>query len=225
VVVGAASLDAADVGFADVLLALDTATQAVTVAVHDGERVLAESSVVDPLRHGELLAPGIDQALRAAGVSVADITGIAVGVGPGPFTGLRVGIMTARTMSLALGVPVYGVCSLDVIAFAVDSEGPFVVATDARRKEVYWARYDRPTERATSPSVDRPTDVATTLPAAGHGPVLYPESFSARIAPEYPRAGDLASMVVSGAAHVVPPEPLYLRRPDVAEPTSRKRVS
>ena len=207
------------------LLALDTATQAVTVAVHDGDRVLAESSVVDPLRHGELLAPGIEQTLREAGVSVADVTGIAVGVGPGPFTGLRVGLMTARTMSLVLGVPVYGVCTLDVLAFAVDSDGPFVVATDARRKEVYWARYDRPTERATAPAVDRPAAVATTLPAAGHGPSMYPDAFPLRIAPEYPRAGDLAAMVVSGGAHVLPPDPLYLRRPDVAEPTSRKRVS
>jgi tRNA threonylcarbamoyladenosine biosynthesis protein TsaB len=208
-----------------VLLALDTATQAVTAAVHDGERVLAESSVVDPLRHGELLAPGIEQVLRDAGISVNDLTGIAVGVGPGPFTGLRVGIMTARTMSLALGLPVSGVCTLDVIAFAVEVDAPFVVAIDARRKEVYWARYDRPTARVSGPSVDRPAEVATDLPAAGRGAALYPESFPNRVGPEYPSAGDLASIVVSGAVTPLPPDPLYLRRPDVAEPTLRKRVS
>jgi tRNA threonylcarbamoyl adenosine modification protein YeaZ len=208
-----------------VLLALDTATQAVTAAVHDGERVVAESSVIDPLRHGELLAPGIARALGDAGVSVSDLTGIAVGVGPGPFTGLRVGIMTARTMSVALGIPVYGVCTLDVLAYAADADGPFVVATDARRKEVYWARYDHRTLRVSGPSVDRPRDVATDLPAAGRGAQMYPEWFPTLIPPEYPRAGDLASLVVSGAAASLPPEPLYLRRPDVAEPTPRKRVS
>ena len=210
------------------LLAIDTATQAVTVAVHNGERVLAESSVVDPLRHGELLAPGIEAALHEAAVDVRDLTGIAVGVGPGPFTGLRVGIMTARTMSLALGVPVYGVCTLDVVAFAVravDADGPFVVATDARRKEDYWARYEHPAVRVSEPAVDRPADVATDLPTAGRGAAMYPDSFPHRIEPEYPTAGDLASMVVSGAARVLAPEPLYLRRPDVAEPAPRKRVS
>ncbi|HSS68194.1 MAG TPA: tRNA (adenosine(37)-N6)-threonylcarbamoyltransferase complex dimerization subunit type 1 TsaB [Nocardioidaceae bacterium] len=207
------------------LLALDTATQSVTVAVHNGEQVVAESSVVDPLRHGELLAPGIEAALREAGADIRDLTGIAVGVGPGPFTGLRVGIMTARTMSLALGVPVYGVCTLDVLAFAVQTDGPFVVATDARRKEVYWARYDHPTVRVSEPAVDRPVAVATELPAAGRGAAMYPDSFPHPIEPEYPRAGDLASIVVSGAARVLAPEPLYLRRPDVAEPAPRKRVS
>jgi tRNA threonylcarbamoyl adenosine modification protein YeaZ len=208
-----------------VLLALDTATPAVTVAVHDGERVVAESSVIDPLRHGELLAPRVEQTLRDAGVSASQLSGIAVGVGPGPFTGLRVGIMTARAMSLVLGVPVFGVCTLDVIAFAVEATGPFVVATDARRKEVYWARYAHPTERVSAPSVDRPADVATDLPTAGRGASMYPDSFPEHTAPEYPRAGDLASLVVSGAAAVLPPEPLYLRRPDVAEPSPRKRVS
>jgi tRNA threonylcarbamoyl adenosine modification protein YeaZ len=208
-----------------VLLALDTATQAVTVAVHDGERVLADASIIDPLRHGELLAPTVERTLRDAGTSTRDLTAIAVGVGPGPFTGLRVGIVTARTMSLVLGVPLSGVCTLDVIAFAVETQGPFVVATDARRKEVYWARYAHPTERVSQPAVHRPVDVASTLPSAGRGAAMYPEAFPNRIGPEYPSAGDLATLVVSGAVAVLPAEPLYLRRPDVTEPTPRKRVS
>jgi tRNA threonylcarbamoyl adenosine modification protein YeaZ len=208
-----------------VLLALDTATQAVTVAVHDGQGVVAESTVVDPLRHAELLAPGIERLLRDAGVTVADLTGIAVGVGPGPFTGLRVGIVTARTMSLALGVAVYGVCTLDVIAAAVDAPGAFVVATDARRKEVYWARYAHPRERESPPAVGRPADVATQLPVAGHGARMYPDAFPEPIGPEFPSAGVLASLVVSGSVSALAAEPLYLRRPDVAEPAQRKRVS
>jgi len=123
------------------LLGLDTATPAVTVALHDGTRVLAEATMAGRHRHAELLAPAIAQVLADAGADRADLTAIAVGVGPGPYTGLRVGIVTARVLGAALGIPVHGVCSLDVIA--ADVQLPrFLVATDARRREVYWARYD-----------------------------------------------------------------------------------
>src|SRR5512142_1987226 len=98
------------------------------------------------MKHGEQLAPLIEQALAQAGAGRQDLTAIAVGVGPGPFTGLRVGLVTARTLGFVLDIPVRGVCSLDVLAVeAADSgavSGHFVVATDARRKEVYLASYD-----------------------------------------------------------------------------------
>jgi tRNA threonylcarbamoyl adenosine modification protein YeaZ len=210
------------------LLAFDTATHAVTVALHtgtpDGE-VLAESTVVDTLRHGELLAPGIRQVLADAGCTPRDLTGIAVGVGPGPFTGLRVGIVTARTMGAALGIPVHGVCTLDVIAAAVrDRDDGFRVATDARRKEVYWAAYDATGKRSTVPSVDRPEDVPYDGPVAGRGARLYSESFPQPIEPENPDAADLATLIASDAVEALAPEPLYLRRPDAAAPGQRKRV-
>jgi tRNA threonylcarbamoyladenosine biosynthesis protein TsaB len=208
-----------------VLLALDTATQAITVALHDGDRVIAESTTIDALRHGELLAPAIVAVLHDAKATVRDLSRIAVGVGPGPFTGLRVGIATARTLAATLDLPLDGVCSLDVIAFAVRVDEPFMVATDARRKEVYHARYERPTQRLTDPAVDKPTWVATSDPVAGRGATLYPECFSRPVEPEHPSAADLASLVVSGATHILPPDPLYLRRPDVAQTTVRKRVS
>ena len=94
--------------------------------------MVAESTVVDALRHGELLAPGIDRVLTEAGARPTDITRIAVGVGPGPFTGLRVGIVTARIMGYALQVPVDGVCTLDVVAAAVRSDGRPFVCRDRR---------------------------------------------------------------------------------------------
>ena len=100
------------------LLALDTATPAVTVAVADGATVLADATAVDPRRHGELLAPAVESVLRTAGVDRRELTAIAVGTGPGPFTGLRVGLVTARTLGHALGIPVLGVCTLDVLALA-----------------------------------------------------------------------------------------------------------
>ena len=123
------------------LLAFDTATPLVTVALHDGEDVVVELVSERPLQHGEQLAPLIDRALRETGIVRQDLTALGVGVGPGPFTGLRVGLVTARTLGFVLEIPVYGVCTLDVLAVeAADTRavtGDFVVATDARRKEVY----------------------------------------------------------------------------------------
>jgi len=208
-----------------VLLALDTATQAVTVALADASGVVAESTRVDALRHGELLAPAIADVLARTGIGPQALTRVAVGVGPGPFTGLRVGLMTARTMATALGVPVVGVCTLDVLAAAVQAREPFVVAIDARRKEVYWARFAASGARHSEPAVDKPADVAFEGPVAGHGASMYPDAFPRPIAPEYPSAGDLARLVLSGAATELPPEPLYLRRPDVTAPAARKSVS
>lgn len=206
------------------LLAFDTATQAVTVALYDEGVMLSESTVVDPLRHGELLAPAISAALAEAGAKPTDLTQLAVGVGPGPFTGLRVGIVTARTMSAVLGIPLVGVCTLDVLAAAVDVEGPFLVATDARRKEVYWARYVSSTQRVQGPAVGKPAVLATEEPAAGIGAEMYADSFPSHIGPLYPEAVDLARLVGDGSAALLPPDPLYLRRPDAVEPDARKRV-
>ena len=161
------------------LLAFDTATAAVTVALHDGERVVASSTVVDAMRHGELLAPGITAVLDEAWVPRQDVTAIAVGVGPGPFTGLRVGIVTARTLGAVLDVPVYGICTLDVLAAeAVDTGAtggqPFLVATDARRKEVYWATYDEDGSRLDGPYVSKPHEVRTDGPVVGRRPAALP---------------------------------------------------
>jgi tRNA threonylcarbamoyl adenosine modification protein YeaZ len=211
------------------LLAFDTSTHAVTVALHDGHAVLAESTVVDALRHGELLAPGIEKVLSEAAVAPSALTRVAVGVGPGPFTGLRVGVVTARTMGAVLGVPVVGVCTLDVLAAqAVEDatvDGPFVVATDARRKEVYWARYDARARRTDGPHVTKPDQVASRLPVVGRGAALYPEQLGPLHAPENPSAAVLAECVVAERVPLLDPEPLYLRRPDVAVPGRRKSVS
>ncbi|MBA3266130.1 MAG: tRNA (adenosine(37)-N6)-threonylcarbamoyltransferase complex dimerization subunit type 1 TsaB [Nocardioidaceae bacterium] len=207
------------------LLAFDTATHAVTVALHDGNRVVAESTAVDPLRHGELLAPSIRGVLADARVTMRDVASIAVGVGPGPFTGLRVGLVTARTLATVLEVRAVGVCTLDVVAAGVTSQGSFMVATDARRKEVYWARYSSPTHRVSGPAVSKPAQVADDGPVAGMGPRLYPADFPHALTPELPTAADLARLVSTGDARLLPVEPLYLRRPDISEPGLRKRVA
>jgi tRNA threonylcarbamoyl adenosine modification protein YeaZ len=217
------------------LLAFDTATPAVTVALHDGTRVLAGESAVDARRHGELLAASIQQVLAAAGAVPGDLTGIAVGVGPGPYTGLRAGLVTARVLGSALGVPVHGACTLDVIAraaasgLAVAAAGrDFVVATDARRKEIYWARYTAAGQRISGPEVSAPGEAGACCPVAGEGALLYPAELGPPIEPRYPSAAWLAEMTaqrIMQGAPAAPAEPLYLRRPDARIPGPPKRVT
>jgi tRNA threonylcarbamoyladenosine biosynthesis protein TsaB len=209
-----------------VLLAFDTATPHVTVALHDGTAVVATWESEESMRHGEMLAPGIEAVLAEAGAAARDLTEIAVGVGPGPFTGLRVGLVTARTLALALAIPVRGVCSLDVLAAAAVDAGlsEFAVATDARRKEVYLASYAGG-ERVDGPSVSKPADVATDLPVVGRGALLYPEAFPDAREPEHPSAAVLCDVVRRERFALLDPEPLYLRRPDAVEPGKPKRVS
>ena len=208
------------------LLAFDTATPIVTVAVHDGSDVVAEAVSEQPMRHGEQLAPLIERVFAEAGIVRQDLTAVGVGVGPGPFTGLRVGLVTARTLGYVLEIPVYGVCSLDVLAVeAVDTAavtGDFVVATDARRKEVYLASYDDAGRRLAGPEVVRPEVAATLLPVVGEGARLYPDAFAHPAGPVRPSAGWLAVVLTDERAEITDPEPLYLRRPDAATPRPPK---
>jgi tRNA threonylcarbamoyladenosine biosynthesis protein TsaB len=227
------------------VVGFDTATPAVSVALHDGEQVVSEAFAVDARRHSELLAPMIAKVMADAGVSRGDLTAVAVGVGPGPYTGLRVGVVTARVLGAVLGLPTRGVCSLDVIAVAAAAASAgreFLVATDARRREVYWARYDAAGHREEGPLVSRPGLIpgAADLAVAGTGGQLYPEAFGDVLGPAYPDARVLCGIVTAylgrppGAeatqpGEAQPPllaaEPLYLRRPDAREPGPPKRVT
>ncbi|OAR24373.1 tRNA N6-adenosine(37)-N6-threonylcarbamoyltransferase complex dimerization subunit TsaB [Streptomyces sp. ERV7] len=213
------------------LLAVDTATPAVTVALHDGTDVVAETSRVDARRHGELLLPAVHQVLADAGLTLDAVTDLVVGVGPGPYTGLRVGLVTAATFGSVLGVPVHGLCTLDGLAYASGIEEPFVVATDARRKEVYWARYDDFRSRVSEPSVDRPAEIAEQVagvPVVGAGALLYPEAFPHARGPEHQSAAALASLAaekLAAGAEFLAPVPLYLRRPDAQVPKNYKVVT
>ncbi|HEY7361856.1 MAG TPA: tRNA (adenosine(37)-N6)-threonylcarbamoyltransferase complex dimerization subunit type 1 TsaB [Streptosporangiaceae bacterium] len=212
------------------LLAFDTATPAVTVAVHDGHRVLAQAATVDARRQGELLASHIEKVLAEAGASPAELTGIVTGVGPGPYTGLRTGLVTARVLGAALGAAVHGVCTLDVIAAdaaAAAAGRPFLVATDARRREVYWARYSPAGERLSAPAVAAPASLPAGLPVAGEGPAAYPALPGEPVAPRFPSAATLAGLAAGRLAAgepLLPPKPLYLRRPDARVPGPPKSV-
>lgn len=209
------------------LLALDTSTSAITVALHDGDRVLAQATTLDARAHGERLAPGIQQVLAQAGATPTELTHVVCGLGPGPFTGLRVGIVTARTLGLVCGVPVRGFGTLDAIAlgwFAGDARpaGEVAVVTDARRKELYWASYDASGQRIGGPAVSAPGEVPA-LPTGGPGVLVYPEVFAGRVPTGAPVGLD-AGLVAARIAQLpdVGLEPAYLRKPDAEAPRTRK---
>jgi tRNA threonylcarbamoyl adenosine modification protein YeaZ len=214
------------------VLGLDTATPASTAAVAEvtggGLRGLAERRTVDPRAHGELLAPQIHATLVEAGVRPADLAAIVAGVGPGPFTGLRVGLATAAGMGQALGVPTYGVCSLDGLGLAA-GPGRVLVATDARRREVYFATY-LDGRRVTEPQVARPADVRVEADrAVGEGALKYSELLGLPIDEHvpYPPGVALISLAAERIRGRAPGDrltPLYLRRPDAVESAGRKHV-
>ncbi|ASR34140.1 tRNA N6-adenosine(37)-N6-threonylcarbamoyltransferase complex dimerization subunit TsaB [Prauserella marina] len=205
------------------VLAIDTATPAITagvVAVESATRggvatakVLAERITVNPRAHGELLTPHILAATTEAGYSLRDLDAITCGVGPGPYTGLRAGMVTAAALSETLGIPAYPVCTLDAIAATAGPGEPFLVVTDARRREVYWAAYDGEGARIEGPCVGPRAD----LPDAGR--ILDHESPS-----PFGIASTAAEALLSGS-EPDPLTPLYLRRPDATEPGARKRVT
>ena len=228
------------------LLAIDTSTTAITVGLHDGASVVAEATTLDARAHAEHLAPGIRTALASVDAAPEDVTDIVVGIGPGPFTGLRVGIVTGRTFAFALGLPVRGLTSLDALAHEAwlgGRRGDLLVATDARRKEVYAAAYalgDDGAVRAADPVVARAADLPPGLragSAAGRGPSLYPEALPHGVGPLDVSGGALADLAVRRLVGTGDPEPvhaadglqwvdaghgfdglepLYLRRPDAA---------
>lgn len=215
------------------IVVVDSATPAVTAALADvtpdDVTLVAERVTVDARAHGELLAPEVDAVLREAKAAPRDLAAVVAGLGPGPFTGLRVGLVTAAALADTLGVPSYGVCSLDGLGRA--TIGRALVATDARRREVYWAVYQDGV-RVTEPAVDRPTDVAEAIGelgieyAVGEGALRYAEALGlpAREQPRYPSAAALAALAadrVRAAAPTQPLTPLYLRRPDAVAPTVR----
>lgn len=222
------------------VLALDTSSPAVSVALvellgGDPPRWgrTATWTVVDGAKHGELLTTGITSVLAELAVTAADLGAVAVGLGPGPFTGLRVGIVTAATMADALGIPAYGVCSLDAVTTWDAPESARVVVADARRKEVYWAEYADDGERVAGPSVMKPADLQAALaaeawdgPVVGAGAVAY--GFATSPTPLHPSAEQLVLLAAGRVLSGSPSEtlvPLYLRRPDATPTAERKRAT
>jgi tRNA threonylcarbamoyl adenosine modification protein YeaZ len=172
-------------------LAIDTSTSRTIVGIVEGDNVLFEEFHEGATDHGRALSALVAQALKVSRPPQQ----VVVGMGPGPFTGLRVGISFAHTFGLARSIPVIGVCSLDAI---VVDQSEYTVAIDARRKEIYWARY-KDGVRVEGPSVNKPAEV---------------EGF---IMDRYPDMKKLVTLSISQSVT----EPMYLRRPD-AVPTAER---
>ncbi len=247
------------------VLAIDTATPAITAGIvevtdadfrgaADGVTApvtLAQQVTVDARHHVESLLPQIQQCLDELALSGSDLAALVTGTGPGPFTGLRVGMATAQAFADASGLPLYGVCSLDAIAYAALHTMPkhpasgrlapehhvggraavrpperLLVATDARRAEVYWAIYAADGTRLSSPAVDTPArlrelfDGGEVCPtwAVGEGAVTYAEALGLPAhEPAYPSSSGLVHGALERILDGAPseqPRPLYLRRPD-----------
>jgi tRNA threonylcarbamoyl adenosine modification protein YeaZ/ribosomal-protein-alanine acetyltransferase len=175
------------------VLAIDTSTAQTSVAlIQDGE-VLFNKSHNDPLAHGEVLPKLVAQALAVN----KQIDLIAVGMGPGPFTGLRVGIAFAQSYALATQIDWVGVCSLDAMAAGIN-QSEFIVSTDARRKERFWARY-KDGVRITQPAVSKASELEKFgLPILNEGDYFPDPVAVAKIA--------LTSKSVE--------QPIYIRKPD-----------
>lgn len=224
------------------LLALDTSVEiAVALIGPEADGVPVERRVDQQRRHAELLAPLVTEVLAEARVDRTALTGVVVGTGPAPFTGLRAGLVTARTLAFALEIPVLGVCSLDALAAQAYRDGvagpddDVVAVTDARRREVYRARYRADADLLVTPidgpGVANPVDVAATVGDAvvvGPGAVLHDDVLrTAEGGPVHVEPAVLAAIAVArrGAGAEQPTEPLYLRRPDVTPSAGRKRAT
>lgn len=225
-------------------LVIDTSSAAVTAGVAEvasgvAPRVLAQQVIIDARAHGERLAPSIQASLAEAGVRFPDLAAVVAGTGPGPFTGLRVGLVTAAAIGDATGLPTYGVCSLDAIAAVHADCADLLVAGDARRKEVYWARY-RHGIRTAGPEVTKPAELSTEAAAmAGAGARLYSDVLGLPLLglpllglplleEDYPPVAGLAAVAAERVLNRAPGEPLtplYLRRPDAVAPGERKQVT
>ena len=172
-------------------LAIDTATSRTIVGIIAGDKVLFEAFHEGATEHGFAITELVMKALEIC----PKPDQVVVGMGPGPFTGLRVGITFAHSFALAREIPVIGVCSLDAIDI---KESEYTVAIDARRKEIYWAKY-KDGLRISGPTVSKPAEV---------------DKF---IIDQFP---DLQKLVALSTSQNVT-EPMYLRRPD-AVPTAER---
>ena len=174
------------------IMAIDTSTSRTSVAVIEADSVLFSGFRDGATAHGPSLPALVQEAL-----AISDVDEVVVGMGPGPFTGLRVGIAFAQSFALAREISVRGVCSLDAIAAQVD-EKDFIITVDARRKEVYWARYTDGV-RVGEPAVNFPADVSGTPIHAD----LFPDM----------------QALVKLPGNIT--EPIYLRRPDAVATADR----
>lgn len=204
------------------LLAIDTSAGTSVAVVDRDAGIIAEGAEADTRRHAEIIGTLIDEVLRQSGVAVADLSGVAVGMGPGPFTGLRVGIAAARAFAFGRGKPVVPVVSHDAVAFGATQ--PTLVVTDARRREVYWSAYSGSDAqglpvRVSGPGLEAPDRLSLAVPGFGDFERIDAAEVSAG------SIGLVAELLFLHKRPFASSEALYLRSPDVTISAGSKRVS
>jgi len=217
-----------------IILGIDTATDAVSVALHDGSVVLASSEIRSDRQHAEALTPMIDFVCKQASIDLWDVGGIAVDIGPGLFTGMRVGIASAQAIAQVIDVSIIPVTSLDILAAAVQTGNDVITSiVDARRGEVYWSLYrmaDGKLKQVGKPQIGTPEMCAVDV-LVGTGALKHEVEFRERLNPVLPAlefADDKHSMPLASTLVEIAHEralrgewvlvdevvPMYLRAPD-----------
>ena len=225
-----------------IILGIDTATDSVSVALHDGDVVLASSEIRSERQHAEALTPMIDFVCKQASIELWDVGGIAVDIGPGLFTGMRVGIASAQAIAQVIDVSIIPVTSLDILAAAVQTNNDVIASVvDARRGEVYWSLYrmtDGKLKQVGKPQIGSPEmcavdvlDRGQSTLLVGTGALKHKTEFDERLKPVLPAlefaeekySMPLASTLVELAheralrgewVQVDEVVPMYLRAPD-----------
>jgi tRNA threonylcarbamoyl adenosine modification protein YeaZ/ribosomal-protein-alanine acetyltransferase len=217
-----------------IILAFDTSMAACSVCVYDAARDVTLARALQFMDRGqaEALAPMVQNVVAESGFRFADISRIAVTIGPGTFTGVRIGLAMARGLGLSLGIPAIGINSLAAIAANEKPGGlPLAVAADARMGEVYFATFDKSGLEISAPAAVTLDDARKIISArkfcvVGTGAELVAQGLDhARgRAGDLPVAANFARLAATLDPADAPPEPLYLRAPDVKPQNSFLRV-
>ncbi|OPZ61066.1 MAG: tRNA threonylcarbamoyladenosine biosynthesis protein TsaB [Deltaproteobacteria bacterium ADurb.Bin510] len=215
------------------ILALDTATQLCSLALVKAGQLTAELSLTVKAGHSGSLLPAIDQLLTLGGLEAHELDLIACGLGPGSFTGIRVGLATAKGLAAGLNCRLAGVCTLDAVAAAAcPSRLPVVSLIDARKGEVFWARYTGDGRRQTELDHCRPAELAELVAApclfTGNGLSIYGAELAASLGERFtstpeslwqPRAAIIAELAAAQSERPLPHEikPIYVRDSDAVQ--------
>lgn len=198
------------------ILSIDTSSSLLSVAVQNEEKVLAYVSQEMTRGQGEALIPTVSKVLDTARLSIQDMGGIAVAIGPGSFTGVRVGLSAARGMGLALGIPVYGVTNFQAIADGVLK--PIIVTLDTKRGDYYTQGFDETGQATEQPIVRSAEQLKALLPftAMGDGAIALQAQIGCGVTEKIsPSAVSIGKIAFTRLDKPFPPEPLYLRDADV----------
>ncbi|MBQ8251563.1 MAG: tRNA (adenosine(37)-N6)-threonylcarbamoyltransferase complex dimerization subunit type 1 TsaB [Alphaproteobacteria bacterium] len=197
------------------LLSLDTASTTLSLSLFEGEDLIASFDEVMLRGQAERLIPEIQSLFEKTGKNMKELSAVAVGVGPGSFTGVRIALSAARGLGLALGIPVYGVSSLE--AYAYESQEDVLVTLDTKRGDFYVAGYNSSLEEVFEPRVMTMEEIKILNPKliASDVPDIFKEAGFQVRENSFSLSQQIAKIAKMRGGNNLPAEPLYLREADV----------